>query len=189
MRIKILILCIAMVSSINLFSQVQDNAVINSILSAYSEKSYSTDQITDKQLSLILQCGIKAPSSRNRQPWRFTVIKDLPAMKEAVGDVKEGNVLVIISGLESDSGSTPDFDCGLATESMFVAAHGLGLGARIYGGPIGNVISKRDFFEIPKGYKPVVILRLGNVDKSIDAITAATPRMSYEEIVNYKKSN
>jgi nitroreductase len=51
-------------------------------------------------------------------------------------------VLIIVSGIESENGTTTDFDCGLATESMFVAAHSVGLGARIYEGPIGNINSK-----------------------------------------------
>jgi nitroreductase len=63
-------------------------------------------------------------------------------MKEIINDVVPGNVLIIVSGIESENGTTPDFDCGLATESMFVAAHSVGLGARIYEGPIGNINSK-----------------------------------------------
>ena len=78
-------------------------------------------------------------------------------------------------------------DCGLATESMFVAAHGLGLGARIYGGPVGNINSRKELFQIPTGYKAVAVLRIGNVDKSVDAVSAATPRKKAEEIINYKK--
>lgn len=54
-------------------------------------------------------------------------------MKEIIGDVMPGNVLIAISGIESENRSTPDFDCGLAVESIFVAAQSLGLGARIYG--------------------------------------------------------
>jgi nitroreductase len=91
--------------------------------------------------------------------------------------------------MESPDGTaTPDlFACGLATESMFIAAHGLGLGARIYGGPVGNVNSKKDLFQIPTGYKAVMILRIGNVDKTTDAVSAATPRKGFEEVVNFKK--
>jgi hypothetical protein len=70
---------------------------------------------------------------------------------------------------------------------MFIAAHGLGLGARIYGSPAGNINSKKEEFQIPAGYKAIVALRIGNVDKSVDAVSAATPRKSPEEIINYKK--
>jgi hypothetical protein len=33
----------------------------------------------------------------------------------------------------------------------------------------------------------VVVLRIGNVDKSVDAVSAATPRNKAEEVINFKK--
>ena len=62
-------------------------------------------------------------------------------MKEIVNDAVSGNVL-IVSGNESKNGSTPDFGFGLATERMFIATQSLGLGARIYGSPPGNIQRK-----------------------------------------------
>jgi len=168
-----------------LYGQTTDNCVTGVILSGYSERAYSTEPVTDQQLDMILKCGIKAPSARNNQPWRFTVVKDDTLMMEVINNVVPGNVLIIISGIASESGATPDFDCGLATESMFVAAHSLGLGARIYGGPVGNINSKKEAFQIPAGYKAVIVLRIGNVDRSVDAVSAATPRKSTEEIINF----
>jgi nitroreductase len=173
--------------SIHLQGQGTGNAVVDAILSGYSVRSYSSVPVTDQQLDLVLKCGIKAPSGRNLQPWKFTVIRDDATMKEIITDVVPGNVLIIISGVESKTGTTPDLDCGLATHSMFVGAEGLGLGARIYGGPIGNVVAKREAYQIPAGYKPVVILRIGNVDKSVDAVSAATARKKAEDVVNFKK--
>jgi nitroreductase len=115
------------------------------------------------------------------------VINDEAAIKEIISDAVAGNVLIIISGAESQTGTTPDFDCGLAAESMFVAAHGLGLGARIYGSPVGNINSKRDVYQVPAGFKAVIVLRVGNVEKSVDAVSSATPRKPFDEIVNFKK--
>lgn len=186
MKLKLSFLAVILFSALAMKGQAPDNCVTQVILKSYSEKAYSTEPVTDQQLDLILKCGIKAPSARNKQPWRFTVIKDEASMKEAIGNVIPGNVLIIVSGIESEGG-TPDFDCGLATESMFVAAHGLGLGARIYGSPVGNINSKKEFFQIPSGYKAVTVLRIGNIDVSVDAVSGATSRNSPEEIVNYKK--
>jgi hypothetical protein len=70
---------------------------------------------------------------------------------------------------------------------LIVAAHILGLGARIYGGPVGNINSKKELFQIPSGYKAVVVLRIGNINKSVDAVSSATPRNKPEEVINYKK--
>ncbi len=187
MKIKLSLLVIALFTVSKLFGQATDNCVTSVILSGYSEKAYTSEPVTDQQLDLILKCGIKAPSARNIQPWKFTVIKDEATMKEIINDVISGNVLVIVSGIESESGTTPDFDCALATQSMFLAAHSLGLGARIYEGPTGNINSKKELFQIPTGYKAVIVLRIGNIDKSVDAVSAATLRKKFEEVVNYKK--
>jgi nitroreductase len=187
MKLKFSFLTLILFSALAINAQTTENCLVQEILDTYSEKAYSTEPVTDQQLDLILKCGIKAPSARNNQPWRFTVIRDEATMKEAIGNTVAGNVLIIVSGIESKEGTTPDFDCGLATESMFIAAHGLGLGARIYGGPVGNINAKREFFQIPSGYKAVIILRIGNADKSVDAVSGATTRKASEEIVNYKK--
>jgi nitroreductase len=186
MKIRLFVAAVLLAAT-RLYGQTEGDCVTTSILSSYSERKYTTEPVSDQQIDIILKCGIKAPSSKNGQPWKFTVVKEESAMKEIIKDVISGNVLIIVSGMESPDASTPAFDCGLATESMFVAAHSLGLGARIYGGPVGNVNSKKEAFQIPAGYKAVVILRVGNTDKSVDAVSAATPRKTVEEVVNFYK--
>jgi hypothetical protein len=182
------LLLITVLAGGHLKGQVSGNCVINAILTGYSVRSYTSEPVTDQQLDLILKCGIKSPSANNRQPWKFTVIRDDSTMKEIIKEVVPGNVLIVVSGVESpNGGSTPDFDCGLATHSMFVAAGGIGLGARIYGGPVRNVNLNREIYQIPAGYKAVTVLRIGNIEKSVDAVSAASPRKVSEEVVNYKK--
>jgi len=187
MKIKLILSVLALFAVSKLYGQTSENCVADAIMSGYSERTYTSEPVTSQQLELILKCGIKAPSARNNQPWKFTVINDDATMKEIINNAVTGNVLVIVSGIESEGGTTSDFDCGLATESMFVAAHGFGLGARIYGGPVANINSKKDLFQIPEGYKAVVVLRIGNIDKNVDAVSAATARKKAEEIINYKK--
>jgi nitroreductase len=187
MKIKILLLVAALFAVSKLHGQISDNCVANAILSAYSERVYTSQPVTDQQLDLILKCGVKAPSGMNKQPWKFTVIKDDSVTKKIINNIVPGNVLVIISGIESEGGTIDNFACGLTTESMFIAAHGLGLGARIYGSPVGNINSNIEQFQIPSGYKAVMVLRIGNVDKSVDAVSAATPRKKPEEVINYFK--
>lgn len=182
------LLVIFILAAGQLKGQTTGNCVTDAILTGYSVRAYTSEPVTDQQIDLILKCGIKAPSAMNRQPWKFTVIRDEATMKGIIDAVVPGNVLIIISGQEAQQdGSVPSFDCGLATHSMFVAAGGLGLGARIYGSPVAKVITNRDAYQIPVGYKPVIVLRIGNVDKSVDAVSAASARKASEEVVNYKK--
>lgn len=185
MKIKLSLLVIALFAFINFYGQTSENGVVDVLLSSYSEKAYTSEPVTDQQLDLILKSGVKAPSAMNNQPWKFTVVKDESIMKSIINDVIPGNVLIIISGLESENGTTPDFDCGLASENMFIAAHGLGLGARLYGSPTRIINRSTERFQIPSGYKSVIVLRIGNIDKSVDVVSAASSRKSNEEIINY----
>ncbi len=181
-------LIICALAGVQLNGQTSGNVITDAILLGYSAKKYTTVPVTDQQLDIILKCGIRAPSANNKQPWKFTVIRDESTITEIINDAVRGNVLIVVSGLVSvKDGSTPLFDCGLATESMFVAAGGLGLGARIYGSPVAKVTTNRDAYEIPAGYKPVMVLRLGNIDKGVDAVSGASPRKAQAEVVNFKK--
>lgn len=186
MKTRLLLIVISLFISTGLFSQISNNSVTDQLLSAYSEREYTNEPVTEQQLDIILKCGIKSPSAMNRQPWKFTVIRDTETMKAAIPNIVPGNVIVIISGLVSEKGTTPDFDCALATQNMFIAAHGLGLGARIYTGPVRNVNQNRDLYQIPEGYNAVALLRIGNADRSVDAVSAATQRKTPEEIINRK---
>lgn len=168
-----------------LSGQSNGNPVIDRLLSAWSPRNFTTEPVTDEQIDLILKCGIKSPSARNGQPWHYTVVMNKELMQEIIPNVTDGNVLIVISGKENESGGTPDFDCGLTTENMFIAATSLGLGARIYGGPVAAARNNAEKLQVPAGFKPVIILRVGNIDKSPDAASGATPRRPLEETVNF----
>jgi nitroreductase len=180
-----LLLLLLVLASANALSQTAGNHVTDLLLSAWSPRNYTEVPVTDQQIDMILQCGIKAPSSRNGQPWHFTVLKNEAVMKEIIPNITPGNVIIVISGKVSQSGATPDFDCGLTTQNMFVAATSMGLGARIYGGPIAAAREKRAALQIPEGFTPVIMLRVGNIEKSTDAVSGASPRKAKEEIVNW----
>jgi nitroreductase len=189
MKVKSFLLFFAMLITASQLSSAQSsgNPVIDQLLSAWSPRNYTTEPVTDQQIDLILKCGIKAPSGRNIQPWHFTVVKNEAIMKEIIPDAVGGNALVVISGKVTETGTTPDFDCGLATENMFIAATSLGLGARIYGSPVATAIKIGDKLQVPAGFRPVIILRTGNIEKSTDAASGATPRKNIDEVVNYVK--
>lgn len=188
MKIKFFLLIIALSAITNINGQTTESEVIDVIFSSASEKNYISDPVTDQQLDLILKSGIKAPSGLNNQPWKFTVIKDESIMKNVINEAIPGNALIIVSGLAAENGSTPDFDCGLAAQNMFLAAHSLGLGARPYGSPTRIVNRMKDRFQIPEGYQALIVLRIGNVDKSVDAVSTASPRKAAEEVINYYRS-
>jgi nitroreductase len=168
-------------------SQTAGNPVTDLLLSAWSPRNFTEVPVTDQQIDMILQCGVKAPSSRNGQPWHFTVLKNETVMKEIISNITPGNVIIVVSGKVSKTGNTPDFDCGLTTQNMFVAATSMGLGARIYGGPIAAARERQEALQIPEGFTPVIMLRVGNIEKGTYAVSGASPRKAQEEIVNWVK--
>lgn len=175
-------------STVLLKSQTIGNSTIDIMMSGYSARLYSPEMVSDKDIEIILNCGIKAPSAVNRQPWKFTVLKDSILIGQIIKAGTTGNILIIVSGLEPASkGMNVDFDCALATENMFIAAQSLGLSARIYTGPVNNInATLKEALAIPSGYRVVSVLRIGHTDKSVDVVSAASARKKFEEIVNYK---
>ncbi|MGQ9620750.1 MAG: nitroreductase family protein [Bacteroidales bacterium] len=184
-RTIIFLFALLFISASGVNGQQAGKSATDVILSGYSVRMFTSDPVSDNDIDLILKCGIKAPSARNLQPWWFTVIKDKTLLKELMPNITDGNILIIISGRESVV--TVDYDCGLATQNMYIAAQSLGLGAHIYAGPVNTInTSKKEALGIPEGYRAVMVLRIGHIDKSVDAVSAASARKKLEEIVNFK---
>ena len=160
------------------------NSVSNLILNSYSARTFTSESVSAADIELILKCGIKAPSASNRQPWKFTVVREFSVMQQMVGNVVEGNVLILVSGPEASA--TVDYDCGLATGNMTLAAQSLGLGARIYFSSLTRINSSmKQTLQISDGYRAVAVLRVGHIEKNVDATSAASPRNSYEDVVTF----
>jgi nitroreductase len=169
-----------------MFGQTRNTDTANFVSSAYSIKTFTTAPVDQKDLDLVLKAGIQAPSARNLQPWRFTVVKDLDTMKKLIPDCVAGNVLIIVSGQDDkDKVASIALDCGLAVQNMYLAAQALGLGSHLYTGPIANLNAKyRDL--VPAGFVGVAIVKIGSVARTADAVSGASPRKPSTEIVNYK---
>ena len=162
----------------------QSNSVVDLIMNSYSARTFTSEPVSAGDIEVILKCGIKAPSASNRQPWKFTVVRELSLMQQMIGNVVDGNVLILVSG--PVEGATVDYDCGLATENMTIAAQSLGLGARIYTGPIRNINSTMtQTLQIPEGWRAVAVLKVGHIEKNVDATSAASPRNNYEDVVTF----
>ncbi len=104
-----------------------------------SIRKYKEKPVEDEKLKLILEAGRLAPSARNRQAWRFIVIKD-EKIKEKLYKVSknqkfltEAPVVIALVGYPTDYVSSNGnvghlVDLGIAGEHMVLAATSLGLG-------------------------------------------------------------
>lgn len=114
-------------------------ALMSPILKRRSIRSYLDKKVEDEKLSTVLEAARLAPSAKNRQEWRFIVVKDA-ARKEklvkAAGNqefIAEADVIIAACGLDTDYHMTcghPGFlvDVSIAMDHLTLQAAEEGLG-------------------------------------------------------------
>jgi len=158
------------------------------IINHYAAGNFIAGQISKADLDTVIEAGVRAPSARNSQPWHFTIVQNQALAKKIVGGVVDGNVLIIISAAgDGKTNGGEILDCGLAAESIYLAAQAIGLGSRIYTGPM-DAINKNLKAELglPAGHSAVVLVRIGKIPAGVDAVSAASKRKQTGAVVTYK---
>jgi nitroreductase len=158
------------------------------ILGHYSTRNFIAGAIPEADLDTILRTGVRAPSAANRQPWHFTVVKDLELAQKIIPATVDGNVIIVISAEGDGKTNTREvIDCSLAVQSMYLAAQSLGYGSRIYTGPIANLNGNlKGDLGIPDSSNAVVAVRIGKFDTEADAVTGASARNPADSMITYK---
>ena len=159
----------------------KEQAVIETIMTRRSVRNYTSEPVDREQMAKILECGMYAPSAINMQPWAVRVV-DAPDFIEGVTNIaleqnpelkeQEGfrnlfrnapTVAFIACPVESYSG---EFDCGLLSENMMLAAWSLGIGSCCLGSvvPVLNSEAAKPYMErlqLPKEYKLMLAIAFG----------------------------
>jgi nitroreductase len=158
------------------------------IVNHFAARNFAAGEVTRAELDTILAAGIRSPSAGNRQPWHFTVVRDRTLSSQIVPNMSEGNLLILISAPgDGKTNGSAILDCALATQSIYLAAQALGLGSRIYTGPMDTVNSRfKAELGFPGGHSAVALVRIGRLPPGIDAISAASSRKAPEGMVTYK---
>ena len=170
------------------YGQDKGSCVTDMILSSYSSRNFNSVPLSEDQINVVLRSGIKAPSARNSQPWKYTVVRDQALAVKIVQDALPGNAVIVVSGPEAvREGMNPDIDCSLTTAYMYIAAQSLGLAAHLYTSPVGNVNANlKGELGITEGYRAIIVLKIGNTDSYVDGISSASARNELQEVVTYK---
>jgi nitroreductase len=185
MKKIILLGCILCAAAFTLGAQ--ENSAIKAIIYHYAARNFFSGSVNKADLDLIIQAGIHSPSAANRQPWHFTVVQNTTLARQIIPNITDGNVLIVISAPgDGKTNGVQILDCGLAAQSMYLAAQALGLGSRIYTGPVDAVNKDlKSALSLPANHNVVVIIRIGKV-QPVDAVTAASARNSADKLVTYK---
>ena len=145
---------------------------MSSINSRRSIRKYTTQQVTDEQVTELLRAAMSAPSAGNQQPWRFVVIRSrellgqIPTFHPHASMTPQASLVVAVCG-DMTNLRIPERwvqDCSAATENLLLAAHAQGLGACWVGIHPGEPLIKRvkELLSLPASFVPVAVVSLGH---------------------------
>ena len=58
------------------------NSIVEQMIKRRSIRKFKPEDIDNKSIEIIIECGINAPTGMNNQPWKFTVIKNRELIDE-----------------------------------------------------------------------------------------------------------
>lgn len=151
----------------------------------HSKRSYLDQPVSVEELQRIFEKIRWTPSCANKQPWRFVFVQERAQHEKLVQTLAKGNewatnapILVAICGRERDDYTREDdpveyyqFDCGMATMSLLLAAVDEGLMAHPMAGYSAPDVKKA--LDIPDDCRVLCVVALG-YEGSLDLLDDAT---------------
>ena len=113
----------------------------------------------------------------------------MPAPSAAAGGAKasvgDSPAAIVIYKSARSKSPNADYDCGLATQNMVIAAGALGYGVKIVSSPTmtlngGNHDALCEKMGVDPSMQAVAVLLIGRPDSSTDAVSGATSREGLE---------
>ena len=151
-----------------------------------------TQPVSETSLHALLEAARWAPSSRNRQPWRFLLGRRGDETFKAIFDtLMPGNqvwagdaaALVVAFAETSDSAGNPshgtEYDLGLAVGQLVFQAAAEGLHVHQMGGFSGADLLTA--FVVPSGFTPVTVIAVGHREPT-EEVGRTRERRPLEEI-------
>jgi nitroreductase len=107
---------------------------LQTILERRSIRKYKPETIPAEHLQQILEAGRQAPSSANRQPWHFVVVRDAE-QKQRVAQacngqmwMAEADCILVACGIPALTEKWYRVDVAIGLQTMVLAARSLGYG-------------------------------------------------------------
>ncbi len=163
-----------------------ENAVLKAIQERRSIRKYESRPVPKDIIEQLLSSAAYSPSAMNSQPWEFSVVTNREKILELSTRAKasalkmnfpakynerflskedtlfyQAPLLIFISAPKSDGWTA--VDCGIAAQTLFLAAHSLGLGSCFIGLAKGltNDAEARKMLGISEGNEIIAPLIFG----------------------------
>lgn len=143
------------------------------ILGRRSIRVYAPGDVSDDQITQLLQAAMAAPSAVAKDPWRFVVVRQLQMLATIAAVLPNGRMIatapvgIVVCGDQREAHDQKLSyllqDCSAAIENLLLCAHGLGLGACWLGvHPREDRIRKlKDLLGLPASVIPVAAVAVG----------------------------
>lgn len=162
--------------------------VLEAIRSRRSVRSYRGDPVPEDVLTQVLEAGRWAPSSGNRQPWEFVVVREEKVRLRLAEMAPFGRFMaeapVTVAVVVDPQGSSHAVEDGAAaSQNILLAAHALGLGS-CWIGSYGSSYedSAKDVLGIPPSRRILSLISVGYAAESPRA-----GRRDLSEVVSYER--
>ncbi len=128
-------------------------------------REFEPDPVPEPTVRKLLQAGRWAPSSRNRQPWRFVVVRDKDTLRRLAGIAPSGRFIAdapMAIAIVMEDADSPDLDAGRALQQMELVAWSEGLGTCFVGLPTEEQKRRvKDLLGIPEPMDLITVLPFG----------------------------
>ena len=110
-------------------------SLIDTILKRRSVRTYTDEEIPEEKLEKIVQAGLLAPTSRNRKPCEFYVVKDKEILEKLSKSKSSGSAMLknancaIVVFADSEKADTWIEDSSIALAYMDLMANELDVGS------------------------------------------------------------
>jgi nitroreductase len=163
--------------------------VIDAIKKRKSVRNFLDKPIEEKKLRAVLEAGRLAPSAKNRQEWRFIIIKDHKVKRKIVEAAKgqsfvgEAPVIIVACAVDNEYVMTCGqlsypIDVAIALDHISLAAVEVGLGTCWIGAFYEDKI--KEILGIPNGVRVVDLMPIGY---PANQTVKEKNRLAYDEIV------
>ena len=153
--------------------------LLDIMLRRRSIRKYTKDPVPEETLNRILQAGLLAPTSRNRRPCEFYVVRDRELLKKLSAAKASGaemladcGAAIVVFG-DSEKADTWVEDCSIALTYMDLTAVSMGVGTcwcqmhlRFSSDGTNAEENVRTILSVPESYRVAGILSLGIPEKT-----------------------
>lgn len=114
----------------------------------------------------------------------------MPTASGAKAGLGDSPAAIVVYMNEGTASPDANFDCGLATQNMVIAANALGYGSKIVSAPTMALNGEKhdeicEKLGVDKAYNAVAVLLLGYVDTDVDGAAGASVRNAMDEKVSF----